>query len=52
MILAMLGRSDEAVATFDKILRLSPDSTYANYTWRWRSVAHLRAGRLELETWD
>jgi len=48
MVLTMLGRSDEAIATFDKILRLSPESTYANYTWRWRSVAHLRAGRFEL----
>jgi TolB-like protein len=47
MVLAMLGRSDEAIAEFDNLERHFSGSLYANFTLRWRSVAHLKAGRYE-----
>jgi TolB-like protein len=52
MVLAMLGRSEEAIAEFDSIERLFPNSVYANFSLRWRSVALLRTGQREqaLET--
>jgi TolB-like protein/Tfp pilus assembly protein PilF len=48
MILARLGRLDEALVELDASERLAPNSYHLNYTWMWRSVVHLRAGRLEM----
>jgi TolB-like protein len=47
MALTMLGRTDEAIAEFETIRRLFPDSLYEHLTLRWRSVAHLQAGQFE-----
>jgi tetratricopeptide (TPR) repeat protein len=46
-ILARLGRSEAALAELDAAERLMPNSMNAGFSWRWRSVAHLQAGRLE-----
>jgi TolB-like protein len=46
-ILARLGRSDAAIAEFDVIERLNPNSLFAHLSLKWRSMAHLQAGRLE-----
>jgi TolB-like protein/Flp pilus assembly protein TadD len=47
MILAMLGRSDEAIAELDAVDRLAPNGIFAHLTWRWRSTALLQAGRYD-----
>jgi TolB-like protein/Flp pilus assembly protein TadD len=47
LTLTMLGRSDEAIAELDAVERLAPNGLFAHLSWRWRSIAHLQAGRLE-----
>jgi TolB-like protein len=47
LVLAMLGRSDEAIVEMDAVERLGPDSQLANRSWKWRSIAHLQAGRFD-----
>jgi TolB-like protein/Flp pilus assembly protein TadD len=46
-VLMRLGRSDEAIAELDRTERGGPDSSYARMASVYRSVAHLRAGRLD-----
>jgi TolB-like protein len=47
MALAMLGRSDEAIVELDLVERLAPDGQMAHRSWKWRSIAHLQAGRFD-----
>jgi TolB-like protein len=46
-ILARLGRSEEALAELDANDRLAPSGTFTYFGSKWRSVAHLQAGRLD-----
>jgi TolB-like protein len=46
-ILARLGRSEPALAELAAAERLMRNSMNAGFNWKWRSVAHLQAGRLE-----
>jgi TolB-like protein len=46
-ILVRLNRSDEALAEFDATERLAPNSWLSYQSSIWRSVAHLKAGRLD-----
>jgi TolB-like protein/Flp pilus assembly protein TadD len=46
-VLVRLGRSDEAIIELDAINRLSLDSSMARLALRWRSIAHLQAGRFD-----
>ena len=43
----MLGRSDEAIAELNAVERLTPNGQMATRSWKWRSIAHLQAGRLD-----
>jgi TolB-like protein len=47
-ILARLGRSDEAIAELDAVERLAPGGGFSYFASKWRSVAQLQAGRLDL----
>jgi TolB-like protein len=47
-ILVRLGRSDEAILELDAIDRLSLHGSMARLAVRWRSIAHLQAGRFDL----
>jgi TolB-like protein len=44
--LARLGHADDAVAALDAAERVAPNSVRMNYLHRWRSIAHLQAGRI------
>jgi tetratricopeptide (TPR) repeat protein len=46
-ILARLGRSEAALTELAAAQRLMPNSMNGGFNWRWRSVAHLQAARLE-----
>lgn len=46
-ILVRLGSSDPAIAEFDAVERLAPNSIWTDLSSRWRSMAHLQAGRLD-----
>jgi tetratricopeptide (TPR) repeat protein len=46
-ILVRLGRLDESLAEFDATERLAPNSWLSYQSSIWRSVAHLKAGRLD-----
>jgi TolB-like protein len=45
-VLVRVGRSEEAIAQLDAVVRLSPNSTFAHLATRWRSIAYLQAGRI------
>jgi TolB-like protein len=45
-ILARQGRWDEAIAEYDAVDRLAPNGIWNHGSGVWRSVAHLKAGRL------
>jgi TolB-like protein len=47
LVLAMLGRSDEAIVEMEAVERLAPDGPLAHRSWKWRSIAHLQAGRFD-----
>jgi TolB-like protein/Flp pilus assembly protein TadD len=46
-VLLRLGRTEEAIFELDQAERLGPDGRYAQNSAVYRSVAHLRAGRLD-----
>jgi TolB-like protein/Flp pilus assembly protein TadD len=46
-VLLRLGRTEEAIGELDQTERLGPDGHYAQNSALFRSVAHLRAGRLD-----
>jgi tetratricopeptide (TPR) repeat protein len=47
LVLAMLGRSDEALAELDAVERVAPNGIMACRCSKWRSIALLQAGRLD-----
>ena len=46
-VLARVGRSDEAIAELNAVERLAPNSQWSYFLPKWRSIAHLQAGRFE-----
>jgi TolB-like protein len=47
-VLVRLGRSEAALAEFDVVERLAPNSNSTSFSSLWGSIAHLQSGRIEL----
>lgn len=46
-ILVRLGRPDAAIEAFDALAEFAPNGVSTKLAWRWRSMAHLQAGRVQ-----
>ena len=46
-VLVRAGRADQGIEQLNAVERLAPNSIWVLYSTKWRSVAHLQAGRLE-----